>query len=229
MRNKTISIITVILIGSFLSNSHAVFLNSLNTTISLGSSMTAEPFHNRIAADSLASIIDASSAVATETHTQSTHVYVNGGTLEVDFNFGAEYDLITFHFWNYFTEGFDVDDIDFKFFDSSNTLVGNIDNIAPQIGGGNPISAENLALSFPTNVQFINAVLSGSNTQVDFNNIGFTGELSVIPEPLANLLIIFVTVSIIIVTILAASYEALKKKKNFRVREASFEVFIILQ
>ncbi len=31
------------------------------------------------------------------------------------------------------------------------------------------------------------------------------------------------------VTILAASYEALKKKKNFRVREASFEVFIILQ
>jgi hypothetical protein len=27
-------------------------------------------------------------------------------------------------------------------------------------------------------VQFVNAVLSGSNNQVDFNNIGFTGELS---------------------------------------------------
>jgi len=52
--------------------------------------------------------------------------------------------------------------------------------------GGNPIFAEDYALSFPSNVQFVTALLTGSNGQVDFNNIGFTGEVSdpsAAPEP----------------------------------------------
>ena len=44
-------------------------------------------------------------------------------------------------------------------------------------------------LSFPSKVRFVNIVLSGSNGEVDFNNIGFTGEVSVIPEPTSALLL----------------------------------------
>ena len=48
--------------------------------------------------------------------------------------------------------------------------------------------AEDYALNFPAEVRFVNAILSGSNGQVDFNNIGFTAEVSdpsVIPIPAA--------------------------------------------
>jgi hypothetical protein len=151
--------------------------------------MAAEPFANRSTADSLASIIDAPSAVSPENHNQSTHVWVSGGSLELDFDFGIEYDLTTLHFWNYFGESFDVDNIDFNFFDSSNTLVGSLLNVMPALGSS-LIFAEDYALSFPSNVQFVNAVLSGTNNQVDFQNIGFTGETSdsvdnpsSVPEP----------------------------------------------
>jgi len=170
-----------------------VYLNDQNINVSLGIGMAAEPFLNRSTIDSLASIIDAPSAGASEEHNQSTHVWVSGGVLELDFNFGVEYDLTRLHFWNYFAESFDVDEIDFTFFDSSNNLVGSLLDVVPALGGagGNPIFAEDYTLSFPSNVQFVNAVLSGSNNEVDFNNIGFTGELSpptVIPEPTSGVL-----------------------------------------
>jgi hypothetical protein len=149
--------------------------------------MSAEPFANRTTAASLASIIDASSATSSENHNQSTHVWVSGGALELDFDLGLEYDLTELHFWNYFGESFDVDNINFTFFDSNNALVGSLLNVSPLLGGGgsNPIFAEDYSLSFPSNVQFVNAVLTGSNNQVDFNNIGFTGQLSD-PNPPSN-------------------------------------------
>jgi len=176
-----------------------VYLNDQNISVSLGSSMSAEPFANRNSVDSLASIIDAPTAIASENHNQSTHVWVSGGPLELDFDFGMEYDLTALHFWNYFGEGFDVDNIDFNFFDSSSTLVGSLLNVMPMLGGGgsNPIFAEDYALSFPSNVQYVNAVLTGSNGQVDFNNIGFTGEISLnqgggisVPEPASLVLML---------------------------------------
>jgi len=37
----------------------------------------------------------------------------------------------------------------------------------------------------------VNALLSGSNGQVDFNNMGFTGEVSPVPEPGTALLLGF--------------------------------------
>lgn len=187
MINRYCVVIFTMIAVSFSNMAYAVYLNDQNISVSLGSSMSAEPFANRSAIDSLASIIDAPSAAASEDHTQLTHLWVSGGHLELDFDFGAEYNLTTFHFWNYFAEGFDVDNIDLNFFDSTNTLVGSLLNIAPQLGGagGNPIFAEDFALSFPSNVQFVNAVLTGTNNQVDFNKIGFTGELSQVPLPAA--------------------------------------------
>ncbi len=172
----------------FTGNAQAVYLNNSNISVALGSSMTAEPFSNRTTAASLASVIDAPSAIAKEFHTQTTHVWVSGGSLELDFDFGTEYDLTTLHFWNYWGEGYDVDNIAFTFFDDAMSLVDTLDVVNPFLGGyletgpfsdSTPLSAQNYVLNFPTEVQFVNAVLTGSNGEVDFNNIGFTGRLSI--------------------------------------------------
>jgi hypothetical protein len=163
-----------------------VYLNSSNITVALGPSMSPNPFANVSTANSLANIIDAPSATAGELHTQSTHVWVSGGTLELVFDFGVEYDLSDVHFWNYHSEGFDVDDISFEFFNAANVSVGTL-AFSPLLGNNTgsdstPIFAESYALAFPSNVQFVTAVLSGTNNQVDFNNIGFTAQLSN-PDP----------------------------------------------
>jgi hypothetical protein len=173
-----------------------VYLNFSNISVALGPTMAAEPFANRTTAASLASIIDAPTAASSEFHNQSTHVWVSGGSLELVFDFGAEYDLSELHFWNYHSEGFDVDNIAFTFYNASMALVGTL-NAQPLLGGSassdaTPIFAEDYALSFPSNVRYVNAVLTGSNQQVDFNNIGFTAELSEpqpVPEPASLLLL----------------------------------------
>lgn len=167
----------------------SVYLNDQNMTVALGPGMPANPFANRGTAESLASIIDAPSALAFEKHNQSTHVWVSGGPLALRFDLGDEYNLSTFHFWNYHTEGFDVDNIDLTFFDAANQLVGSLLGVAPALGGSSPsdateIFAENAVLSFPAKVRYVDAVLTGSNGQVDFNNMGFTGILtSSVPTP----------------------------------------------
>jgi len=174
---------------SSLSTAAPIYLNSDTISVSLGSSMSADPFVNRSTVDSLASIIDATTASDGDAHSQSSHIWVRG-PLELDFDFGMEYDLTTLHFWNYFGEAYDVDNIDFNFFDSSNTLVGSLLDLVPALGSG-LIFAEDFSLSFLSNIQFVNAVLTGSNGEIDFQNIGFTGELSVdtteepisVPEP----------------------------------------------
>ena len=163
-----------------LTQGQPVYLNDQNITVALGATMSPEPFANRSTAASLASVIDAPSAAAEEFHNQSTHVWVSGGTLELDFDFGSEYDLTTFHFWNYHTESHDVDDIDLLFYDAQNFLVGTLENVIPLLGNvsgsdGSPIIAEDYELDFPSRIRYVNAILSGSNGQVDFNNMGFTG------------------------------------------------------
>ena len=191
MKFLSIANVTIALTAGLFSNlAHAVYLNFTNISVALGASMSAEPFANRTTAQSLANVIDTPSADAWEFHTQITHVWVSGGALELDFNFGTEYDVSTFHFWNYHSEGFDVDNIDLTFFDSAMATVGTLTGISPALGGSSPsdstqIFAEDFALSFPSNVQFVNAVLTGSNGQVDFNNMGFTAELSEVPLPAA--------------------------------------------
>lgn len=154
-----------------------IYLNKDNISVSLGASMAAEPFVNTSTAQALNNVIDAASASATETHSQASHVWINSQPLELDFDLGIEYDLTALHLWNYHTETYDVDAIDFKFYDSSNNLVGNLVS-NPDLGVGVVQSAQTYTLNFPTRVRFVNAILSGSNGQVDFNNIGFTGEVS---------------------------------------------------
>jgi hypothetical protein len=184
----TVAAAAAILFISAASDAAPIYLNSSNITVTLGASMAPEPFQNQTTAISLVNVINAPSAGAAEDHiSPTTHVWVSGGPLELDFDFGAEYDLTTLHFWNYFSENFDVDNVAFTFFNSSNVNVGVL-NVTPALGGagGNPIFAEDYALSFPSNARFVNALLTGTNGEVDFNNIGFTAELSnptAIPEP----------------------------------------------
>jgi len=157
-----------------------VYLNDQNISVALGASMDPEPFANHTTAEGLMRLIDAPAADAPEDHTQSTHVWVSGGHLELDFDLAVEYDLQSLHIWNYFGEGFDVDNIDFLFYDAKGAPVGSLLGVEPALGGagGNPIFAEDIPLSFPSKVRFVNATLTGSNGEVDLNNIGFTGESS---------------------------------------------------
>ncbi|WP_145944350.1 hypothetical protein [Fuerstiella marisgermanici] len=99
--------------------------------------------------------------------------------MELDFDFGKEMEVKTFHFLNYLTEYFDVDDVDLRFFDAAHRLVGVMSDLEPELGGNpsghfNPIYAQDFAVSLPGPVRFVNVVLSGSNNEVDFNNIGFS-------------------------------------------------------
>jgi hypothetical protein len=41
----------------------------------------------------------------------------------------------------------------------------------------------------PVSVEFVTAFLGGNNRQVDFQNIGFSGEETVIPEPRTAMLL----------------------------------------
>ncbi len=153
------------------------FLNDQNITVALGASMAPEPFANRSTADSLASIIDLPSPDSPEDHAQTTHIWVSGRDLELDFDFGTEYDIRTFHFWNYFGEFYDVDDIDMTFRSASGAIVGTLENLEPELGGngvGNPIFAEDFPVSLSGPARFVNMRLAGSTNQVDFNNIGFS-------------------------------------------------------
>jgi len=170
-----------------------VYLNDTNITVQLGPSTPAvpNPFNNLGVTESLANVINASSASASEFHSSpTTHVWSTGAPLELRFDFGIEYDLKTLHLWNYHSESFDVDEIDFTFFDGSNALVGSLLDVFPLLGNGDgsdstPIFAQDYALSFPSRVRYVTAFLSGSNGQIDFNNLGFTAVVSVptIPEP----------------------------------------------
>lgn len=180
-----------------------VYLNSQNITVALGASHAEEvaakpdygPFINVSIEDSLANVIDAPSADAGELHNQSTHVWVTGSHLELDFDFGVEYDLVTLHFWNYHESGFDVDDVAFTFYDGNGVQVGSLE-VQPEPGNSSgtdadPLFAQNYDLDFPSNVRYVNAWLTATNRQIDFNNIGFSAVLSAAraitePEPAAD-------------------------------------------
>ena len=171
-----------------------VYLNFTNTTVSVGANTTAGDWNNTLTAggyatldDALVKVIDAPSADATEVHSQPTHIWyttVAGGGLELKFAFDKEYDINTLHIWNYDGgDTWDVDSIHFTFFNANDVLQGEqlIDPLPP----GNPgaIAAQNIALAAPLNVQYVTAFLGTTNGQIDFQNIGFTAEVSVPVDP----------------------------------------------
>ena len=55
--------------------------------------------------------------------------------------------------------------------------------IQPALGSAPGILAQDIVLAAPLNIQFVTAFLSGTNRQVDFQNIGFTAEISTPPNP----------------------------------------------
>lgn len=159
-----------------------VYLNESLISVSLGAGTTATTSNNTFnGGQTINKVIDAPSAGAEEFHNQTTHIWFSGGGLELLFDFNQEYDISTLHFWNYTGENFDVDNIDFTFFDSSSTQVGNL-SVMPALGSSPGIKAEDISLAAPLNVQFVTAFLTGTNNQVDFQNIGFTAEESE-PQP----------------------------------------------
>ena len=163
-----------------------VYLNSnAGVSVALGETMDAEPFANRTTEGSLASVVDLDTPETADPHTQASHVWVSGGELELDFDLGNDFDLTTMHFWNYNGESYDVDEIDMIFFDSSMNEIGRIDDLAPALGvsSGGGIVAENIPLAFPSGTRHINMFLRGSNSQVDFQNIGFTGSFTAGGQP----------------------------------------------
>ena len=165
----------------------SVYLNEALIDVSVGAGTTATTSNNTFNnGQTINKVIDAPSAIAEEFHNQTTHIWYSGGGLELLFDFKQEYDISTLHFWNYTGEGFDVDNIDFTFFNASSTQVGTL-SIQPLLGSSPGIRAQDINLAAPLNVEFVTAFLTGSNGQVDFQNIGFTAEVSVpaVPVPAA--------------------------------------------
>ncbi|MEC9433187.1 MAG: VPLPA-CTERM sorting domain-containing protein [Pseudomonadota bacterium] len=169
----------------------AIYLNYTNMTVALGPGMAPEPFVNTTTAEALSNAIDAPSADAGETHiSPDTHVWINSAPLELVFTFDDDYDLSMLHFWNYYTEQYDVDNIAFTFRNAASSVVGAFD-FAPDLGTSAPLTAQNYALSFPERVRSVSAVFTGTNGEVDFNNIGFTATLSPpVPAPAAGVLLV---------------------------------------
>lgn len=163
-----------------------VYLNQDNIAVSIGSGTSAGTFNNTfVGGATITKVIDAPTADSPEFHNQGTHIWFTansvGGGLELLFDFGQAYDIQTLHFWNYDGEAFDVDNVSFKFFDAGNQQVGTLD-IQPALGSSPAIFAQDIELAAPLNVRYVSAFLTGSNAQVDFQNIGFTAVASV-PEP----------------------------------------------
>ncbi len=166
------------LLAAASANAVPVYLNESNISVALGAGTTATTSNNTFSGGAtIDKVIDAPSADALEFHDQSTHIWFSGGGLELLFDFGLQYDLTTLHFWNYLAEGFDVDNIAFSFFDGANAQVGAL-SILPALGSSPGIAAQDIVLAAPLNVRYVTAFLTGSNGEVDFQNIGFTASLS---------------------------------------------------
>jgi len=169
---------TLALTGSASVLATPIYLNQSNITVAVGAGTTATTSNNTFdGGQTINKVIDAPSADAEEFHSQTTHIWYSGGGLELLFDFQTQYDLTTLHFWNYTGEGFDVDNIDFTFFDATNTEVGTL-TITPALGTSPGITAQDIVLAAPLNVQFVTSFLTGTNGEVDFQNIGFTASLS---------------------------------------------------
>lgn len=177
----------VLALSSTWAHAAPVYLKGPEISVSVGPGTSPGTFNNTFSGgNTIDKVIDAPSADAEEFHTQTTHIWFTadevGGGLELLFDFNQEYDISTLHFWNYTSESYDVDNIDFTFFNSANLEVGNL-SVMPDLGSSPGIRAQDISLAAPLNVQFVTAFLTGSNREVDFQNIGFTAEVSTPTEP----------------------------------------------
>lgn len=156
--------------------------DNIPVTVSVGpNSNPSGGFVNVPTQQSLANVIDCLALDQGEQHNQQSHVWWNPGPLELLFDFdGTEYDLQAVYFWNYFGEQFDVDQIDFQFFNANNELV-NTQTVLPRRGqnaqgnNDNDIVAERLDLTPAVRASFVAALVIGTNGEIDFQNFVFVG------------------------------------------------------
>jgi PEP-CTERM motif len=179
----------------------SVYLNKDLITVAVGAGTSSGTFNNTFTNSpglTIEKVIDAPTAASAEFHNQDTHIWFTaanpGGGLELLFDFQAEYDISTLHFWNYDSESYDVDNVDFTFFNSANAQVGAL-SAMPALGSSPAIFAEDITLAAPLNVRYVKAFLTGTNREVDFQNIGFTANVSApvnaVPEPATWAMMLF--------------------------------------
>lgn len=192
---------TALAMSASLAHAAPVYLNTDNITVEVGVGTSPGSFNNTFSSgQTIEKVIDAPSASATEFHNQTTHIWFTadavGGGLELLFNFGVSYDITTLHFWNYTSEDFDVDQVDFTFYNSLDQVIG-MQTLFPALGSSPGIAAQDIALVSPLNTRSVKAFLTGTNRQVDFQNIGFTAEVSdpnndpsAVPLPAGGLLLL---------------------------------------
>lgn len=129
---------------------------------------------------SLANVINCLDPDEGEEHTQASHVWWSGGDLELVFNFDVDYLVTTIYFWNYFTEQYDVDGIDFAFYDMQGMLQRSF-SVLPRMGenaagaNANNIVAEEIPVEPFAKGSRVVATLNGTNSQIDFQNMVFVG------------------------------------------------------
>ena len=146
-----------------------LYLNSSNISVVEGENST--PTLNDTI--SLNNVINAATANSVETHSEITHIWHTGTQLELFFDFGREYTLETVHFWNYFEEDFDVDSVELSFSDSTDAFVGGM-SLSPQLGRMTATESEDFGVDPQVSVRFVRAIITGTNNQSDFLNMGFT-------------------------------------------------------
>ncbi len=187
MKKSVLAIIALLPLCSINVLAAPVYLNQDNISVEVGAGTSPGSFNNTFNLGfDINKVIDAPSADAAEIHSQPSHIWFTadevGGGLELLFDFGIEYDLHTLHFWNYNSEGYDVDLIDFTFYNGANAQVGTL-SLMPALGDSPSIFAQDIDLVAPLNVRYVTTFLSGSNREVDFQNIGFTADVSVPQDP----------------------------------------------
>lgn len=129
---------------------------------------------------SLANIINLKNATDTMLNNEQPNTWWTPGPLELIFDLGASHELVQIHFWNYFTEDFDVDHIDFTFFDDEDNSIVGLMSVSPRAGenihGQNTdwVVAETYTLEAPTKTRRVSATLTSTNGEIYFSNIGFT-------------------------------------------------------
>ena len=176
-----------------------VYLNSNNMSVSVGAGTGVGSSNNTFAnGQTIDKVIDAATAETEEFHNQTTHIWYSftdpTDGLELIFDFDQSYDISTLHFWNYDGEFFDVDQVDFSFFDELGALLGT-QTLLPALGTSPAITAQDISLVSPLNVSSVSAFLTGSNGQIDFQNIGFTADISAppigaVPLPASSLMLV---------------------------------------
>jgi hypothetical protein len=162
---------------------NAIYLNQSNMTVSIGGLSTFTDTNNTFNnGATIVKAIDAASALATEDHSQTTHLWFSSTApnvvLDLRFDFLQQYDLSTLHFWNYSSDSYDVDQINFTFYNGANVQVGALQTFPTASPSDNDITAQNYTLLAPLNVRYVTALLTGYNGEIDFQNMGFTASLS---------------------------------------------------